>query len=132
MENVNPNDPFGAVLIVTGRTDDEVEAAARSVAFGSVGFPHASRILAPAISLAARRPFDAPGFVTRSQPVRFGDLVPLSSLQGYGYVPGTIAVPFRTTPDIYTWRDHPLNIHFTVRGPLEPRSTRRAPMSTSV
>lgn len=118
METVNPNDPFGAVLIVTGRTDDEVSAAARSVVFGSNGFPHGSRILAPPVTLASRKAYDAPGFLTRSQPVRIGDLVSLSVLQGYGYVPGTISVPFRTTPDIYTWRDHPLSLHFKVRGPL--------------
>jgi len=118
LETVNANDAFGAVLVVTGRTDEEVLAAARSVAFGSKGFPHESRILTPTVSIEPRRPYDAPGFVTRSQPIRIGDLVALSSLQGYGYVPGTISVPFRTTPDIYTWRDHPLSMHFTVRGPL--------------
>ncbi|WP_438382409.1 UDP-forming cellulose synthase catalytic subunit [Asaia sp. BMEF1] len=118
VETVNPNDPFGAVLIVTGRTDDEVLAAARSVVFGSAGFPHGSRVLAPAVTLTSRKAFDAPGFLTRSQPVRIGDLVSLSVLQGYGYVPGTISVPFRTTPDIYTWRDHPLSLHFKIRGPL--------------
>ncbi|MFC0509851.1 UDP-forming cellulose synthase catalytic subunit [Asaia spathodeae] len=118
LEKLNPNDPFGAVLIVTGRTDEDVSSAARSLVFGSSGFPHASRIVAPSITAAVRHPFDAPAFITRTQPVRIGDLVSLSSLQGYGYVPGTISVPFRTTPDIYTWRDRPLTMHFTVRGPL--------------
>lgn len=125
LETVNANDPFGALLIVTGRTDSEVLAAARSVAFGSKGFPHAARILAPEVTIQPRQPYDAPGFVTRSQPVRVGDLVALSSLQGYGYVPGTISVPFRTSPDIYTWRDHPLSLHFTVRGPLGTEIDRR-------
>ncbi|WP_122049791.1 UDP-forming cellulose synthase catalytic subunit [Asaia bogorensis] len=118
IETVNANDPFGAILIVTGRTDDEVLAAARSVAFSSKGFPHESRINAPPVTIEPRTPFDAPGFVSRGQPIRIGDLVSLSTLQGYGYVPGTISVPFRTTPDIYTWRSHPLSMHFTVRGPL--------------
>jgi len=118
LETVNANDPFGAILVITGRTDDEVLAAARSVAFSSKGFPHQSRINAPTVSIEPRRPYDAPGFVSRSQPIRIGDLVSLSTLQGYGYVPGTISVPFRTTPDIYTWRSHPLSMHFTVRGPL--------------
>ncbi|WP_336718450.1 UDP-forming cellulose synthase catalytic subunit [Asaia bogorensis] len=118
IETVNANDAFGAVLIVTGRTDDEVVAAAKSVAFASKGFPHESRINAPVVSIEPRKPYDAPGFVSRTQPIRIGDLVSLSSLQGYGYVPGTISVPFRTTPDIYTWRAHPLSMHFTVRGPL--------------
>lgn len=118
IETVNTNDAFGTILIVTGRSDDEVVAAARSIAFGSKGFPHDQRIAAPQVSIDPRKPFDAPGFVTRTQPIRIGDLVALSSLQGYGYVPGTISVPFRTTPDIYTWRNHPLSMHFTVRGPL--------------
>lgn len=118
LETVNANDAFGTILIVTGRSDDEVVAAARSVAFAGKGFPHESRIIAPQVTIDPRKPYDAPGFVTRSQPIRVGDLVALSTLQGYGYVPGTISVPFRTTPDIYTWRSHPLSMHFTVRGPL--------------
>ena len=43
-----------------------------------------------------------------------------SDLQGCGYVPGTMRVPFRTAPDLFTWRNRgfPLVVHY--RAPPGP------------
>jgi cellulose synthase (UDP-forming) len=38
-------------------------------------------------------------------------------LQGYGYTPGTIRVPMRTAPDLFTWADRGIPADLRFRGP---------------
>ena len=52
--------------------------------------------------------------------MRFGELVDASALQGTGYVPGTFHVPFRTAPDLYTWRRRPFEADIRFRAPPGP------------
>ena len=67
-----------------------------------------------------RKPYDAPAWIPTDRAVQFGELVDASVLQGTGYVPGTFHVPFRTAPDLYTWRRRPFQADIRFRAPLGP------------
>jgi cellulose synthase (UDP-forming) len=118
-EVANPNDPLATILIVTGRNGAEVVAAANTLSLGS-------RVLsgetaaAQLETMATHKPYDAPAWIPTDRPVRFGELVDASALQGTGYVPGTFHVPFRTAPDLYTWRRRPFQADIHFRAPPGP------------
>ncbi|MBV9249407.1 MAG: cellulose biosynthesis cyclic di-GMP-binding regulatory protein BcsB, partial [Acetobacteraceae bacterium] len=115
----NPSDPYGSILVVTGRTGAEVVAAATTLSIGARTLS-GDRAIVSAPNVAPRRPYDAPAWIPTDRPVKLGELVEASDLQGSGYVPGTFHVPFRTAPDLYTWRRRAFeaNIHF--RAPPGP------------
>jgi cellulose synthase (UDP-forming) len=112
----NPNDPSGTLLVVTGRTGAEVQAAATSLALGARLLSGAA-LTVPAPVVPARRAYDAPRWVATDRPVRFGELVDAGELQGTGYVPGTFHVPFHTSADLYTWRQRPYAADIRFRSP---------------
>ena len=59
-------------------------------------------------------------WIPTDRAVKFGELVDASDLQGTGYVPGTMRVPFRTAPDLYTWRNRAVPDGFAVPRPARP------------
>jgi cellulose synthase (UDP-forming) len=116
----NPNDPFGLLLVVGGRTAAEAVTAATALAVGG-GAPLAGEIaLVQAVHPRPRRPYDAPRWIPSDRPVRLGEMVDLSELQAEGYGPAPIRVPFRTAPDLYAWRNRPLAIDLRYRAPPGP------------
>ncbi|MFH5925572.1 UDP-forming cellulose synthase catalytic subunit [Roseomonas xinghualingensis] len=109
----NPSDPYGTLLVLGGRSEQEVAQAALALAAGRGGIGgELARVSAP--SLAPRQPYDAPRWLKPDGPVQIGNLVDRSELQAYGYAPGTIRVPLRTAPDLFTWanRGIPADIRF--------------------
>lgn len=52
--------------------------------------------------------------------MKLGELVNAEELQGAGYVPGTLRVPFRTAPDLYTWRNQGFPLKLRYRAPPGP------------
>jgi cellulose synthase (UDP-forming) len=114
----NPNDPLSSILLVAGRNGDETVAAATALVVGS-------RALATSVAqvqqptLPARVPYDAPGWIATDRAVRFGELTDAGNLQSVGYV-GLLRVPFRTAPDLYTWRDKPFPMKLRVHAPPGP------------
>ncbi|MCE2565864.1 cellulose biosynthesis cyclic di-GMP-binding regulatory protein BcsB [Komagataeibacter sp. FNDCF1] len=120
MEVANPSDPNGTILLVTGRDRDEVITASKGVSFGASTLPVAARMDVAPIDVAPRVANDAPSFIPTNRPVRLGELVPVSALQGEGYTPGVLSVPFRVSPDLYTWRDRPYKLNVRFRAPDGP------------
>ncbi len=115
----NPNDPLATILVITGRDGAEVVAAANTMSVGSQTLSGATAS-AKLDALAVHKPFDAPAWIPTDRPIRFGELVDASALQGVGYVPGTLHVPFRTAPDLYTWRRRPFEADIRFRAPPGP------------
>jgi cellulose synthase (UDP-forming) len=115
----NPNDPFGLLLVIAGRTGLEAVAAATALAVGREALT-GEIALVQAQNIPPRQPYDAPRWLRADRPVRFGEIVDPSELQAFGYVPGPIAVPFRTAPDLYTWRGRPLPADIRFRAPPGP------------
>jgi cellulose synthase (UDP-forming) len=118
-EVANPNDPLATVLIVTGRDGAEVVAAANALSLGS-RLLSGETAAAQLDTMPTHQLYDAPAWIPTDRPVRFGELVDASALQGTGYVPGTFHVPFRTAPDLYTWRRRPFQADIRFRAPPGP------------
>ncbi len=115
----NPNYPSSSLLIVAGRTGAEAVAAATSLTLGSRTLSgDASTVVIP--DTPKRVPYDAPAWIPSDRAVHFGELVDASELQGTGYVPGTMRVPFRTAPDLYTWRNRAFPMDLRYRAPPGP------------
>lgn len=116
-EMPNPNDRWGTILVVTGRTPQDVEVAARVLAFSSDTLGDVPARVVGDIALDPRKPYDAPAFVPTDRVVRFGDLFSTSELQHQGGVPLSIDLPFRLPPDMFTWRQHAFPMKLQVRTP---------------
>lgn len=115
----NPTDRLGLILVVGGRTGAEAAQAAVVLAGSKEALAGEIAVVQP-ISIPPRQPYDAPRWVRSDRPVRLGELVDPSELQAFGYAPGPIAVPFRTAPDLYTWRGRPLPVELHYRAPPGP------------
>ncbi|HTW27361.1 MAG TPA: UDP-forming cellulose synthase catalytic subunit [Acetobacteraceae bacterium] len=119
-EIANPNDPAGSLLLVAGRTGEELVQAAQALAAGGARLLGGDHAVVAAPDLPERVPYDAPAWIPSDRPVRFGELVDAAALQGVGYAPGTMRVPFRTAPDLYTWRGAGFPLHVRFRAPPGP------------
>jgi cellulose synthase (UDP-forming) len=115
----NPSDPLGLLLVVGGRTAAEAAQAAIVLA-GSREALAGEIAVVQSLRLPVRQPYDAPRWIRSDRPVRFGELVDPSELQAFGYAPGPVAIPFRTAPDLYTWRGRPLPVELHYRAPPGP------------
>ena len=115
----NPSDPFGTILVISGRSEAEVTAAATALAASHGGFS-GEQTLVQAPQLATRTPYVAPRWLPPDRPALFGDLVDRSELQSSGYTPATIRIPVRTAPDLYTWRNGGLPVQVEYRSPPGP------------
>lgn len=115
----NPNDPTSSLLVVAGRTGQEAISAATSLTLGSRTLSgDASTVVNPEVP--KRVAYDAPAWIPSDRAVKFGELVDASELQGTGYVPGTMRVPFRTAPDLYTWHNRAFPMELRYRAPPGP------------
>lgn len=117
-EVANPSDANATLLVITGRSDTEVLQAANTLAYTSGMLGDVARAGAADITLAPRKPYDAPAFLPTDRVVKFGELVSQSALTGHGYVPGTLSIPFRIAPDLYTWRERPFLSKFSFHPPM--------------
>ena len=115
----NPNDAASSVLVIAGRTGPELVTAAQALVIGSRALGGAVAYVNPP-TLSQRKPYDAPAWIPTDRPVRFGELVDATDLQGTGYVPGTLRVPFRTAPDLYTFRNRGFPMEIGYRAPPGP------------
>lgn len=115
----NPADPSASLLVVGGRTGAEAAAAAQALAVGRQALSGELAVVT-APDMPARAEYDAPRWIRTDRPVRFGELVDPSELQSYGFAPGAIAIPFRTAPDLYTWRERSLPVDIRFRAPPGP------------
>ncbi|MEI9980077.1 MAG: UDP-forming cellulose synthase catalytic subunit [Edaphobacter sp.] len=98
----NPSDPYSKVLVLTGNSADDVLNAA-------LGFTlqrdllEGSSVRIPSIKMpAARRPDDAPRWLSTEKITRIGDIPQTSSFDTDGSAP--ISVYMRLPPDLYPSR----------------------------
>src|SRR5215469_7896804 len=109
----NPNNSEAKLLLVMGRNADELRAAASTLALGANALSGQTQV-AGNPDIPARKPYDAPRWVPIDRPVRFGELVQPTDLQGNGLVPGLLTLNFRTAPDLFVWGNSgvPLDIRY--------------------
>jgi cellulose synthase (UDP-forming) len=118
LEIPNPNDPTSTLLVIGGRTGDDVLAAAQALAAGSQLAAGANDAVNPP-ALPVRQPYDAPNWIPTGRSVRLGELVAAQTLNGTGYS-DVMTVPFQTSPDLYNWRQQPFPLNIYFRAPPGP------------
>ncbi|HTZ35082.1 MAG TPA: cellulose biosynthesis cyclic di-GMP-binding regulatory protein BcsB, partial [Stellaceae bacterium] len=109
----NPNNAENKLLLVMGRNADELRAAADTLALGASALTGQTQVVGNP-DIPARKAYDAPRWVPIDRPVRFGELVQPTDLQGNGLVPGLLTLNFRTAPDLFVWGNTgvPLDIRY--------------------
>jgi cellulose synthase (UDP-forming) len=115
----NPTDAFGTLLVIAGRGEADLVAAAQAMVAGRATLAgEIARVVPPTIP--ARQPYDSPRWIRTDQPVTFGSLIAREDLQSAGYSPGPIRIPVRTAPDLITWRNRGFPVHVEYRSPGGP------------
>ncbi len=109
----NPNNSESKLLLILGRNADELRAAAGTLALGATALSGQTQVVGTP-DIPARKAYDAPRWVPIDRPVRFGELVQPTDLQGNGLVPGLLTLNFRTAPDLFVWGNTgvPLKIRY--------------------
>ena len=115
----NPSDPFGTLLVIAGRTEQELGVAATGLAINHAGLTGTLAVVQQATA-PTRAPYDAPRWLPSRGPVTFGSLVDRADLQSNGFTPGPVRIPLRTAPDLFTWRNGNLPVHVNFRAPPGP------------
>ncbi|MEI6158897.1 MAG: cellulose biosynthesis cyclic di-GMP-binding regulatory protein BcsB, partial [Roseococcus sp.] len=115
----NPTDAFGTLLVIAGRSEADLIAAAQAMVAGRAALTgEIARVVAPTIP--GRQPYDSPRWIRTDQPVTLGSLVAREELQSAGYSPGPIRIPVRTAPDLLTWRNRGFPVSLEYRSPIGP------------
>jgi hypothetical protein len=108
------------LLVLAGRTPEELEKAAYALVLGQAGMAGSS-VIAQSVDLGpARKPYDAPNWVPTDRPVLFRELVSdPQQLQVSGYNPPAIRVNMRVPADLYAWTrgNVPLDIRYRYTAP---------------
>lgn len=109
----NPNNSDAKLLLVMGRDAKELAAAADTLTLGATALSGQTQVVGIP-DIPARKPYDAPRWIPSDRPVRFGELVQPTDLQGNGLVPGLLTLNFRTAPDLFVWGNTgvPLDIRY--------------------
>lgn len=120
---VNPFDPQGQLLVISGRDANELKRAAAAVALGHQTLAGQSMTIDTLQMLQPRKPYDAPNWLPSDRPVRLGELATPKELAVSGYAPGTVSVPVRLPPDLFLWRNQGLPLHLRYRYTPQPVAT---------
>jgi hypothetical protein len=120
---VNPFDPQGQLLVISGRDANELKRAASAVALGHQTLSGQGMTIDTLQALQPRKPYDAPNWLPSDRPVRLGELATPKELGVSGYAPGTVTVPLRLPPDLFLWRNQGLPLHLRYRYTPQPVAT---------
>jgi hypothetical protein len=112
----NPSDPNGKLLLVMGRDANDLKVAARGLALGHGAYRSGAVSAVAASEPTERRPYDAPGWIGDTGPVKFSELTTEDRLSSHGIRPEPITIDFRSAPDYFNWIDAtiPMKLRFQV------------------
>ncbi|WP_313070378.1 cellulose biosynthesis cyclic di-GMP-binding regulatory protein BcsB [Melaminivora sp.] len=116
----HPSDPASKVLVISGRDAAELKRAAASLALGSAALSGPSATIAAFKDTEPRQPYDAPNWLSRERPVKFGELVDADMLSVSGYSPDLIRVNFQVPPDLFGWRKRDIPVRLKYRYTARP------------
>lgn len=112
----NPVDEFGQLLLIKGRTEDELLVAAKALATSDAFLNgKSSDVTEP--SLSARLNYDAPAWVPDDRAVTFSEVDATANLEGYGLSPGVLTLNFKVAPDFFLWGDKGFPVKLRLRYP---------------
>lgn len=116
----NPANPARKLLVLAGRTPQELEVAANAVVLGKAGMAGASTTVKEVDLGKPRRPYDAPAWAPVDRPVMFKELVTdPQQLQVSGASPDAIRVNLRVPADLFGWNDRavPMSMKYRYTAP---------------
>lgn len=116
----NPADPTRKLLVLAGRTPQELEVAANAVVLGKAGLAGSTAAVKSVDLGKPRRPYDAPAWAPSDRPVLFKELVTdPQQLQVSGANPDAIRVNMRVPADLFGWNDRavPLSVKYRYTAP---------------
>nr|WP_315597501.1 cellulose biosynthesis cyclic di-GMP-binding regulatory protein BcsB [uncultured Cupriavidus sp.] len=116
----NPANPSRKLLVLAGRTPQELEVAANAVVLGKAGMAGPSAAVKSVDLGKPRRPYDAPAWAPVDRPVMFKELVTdPQQLQVSGASPDAIRVNLRVPADLFGWNDRsvPLSMKYRYTAP---------------
>nr|WP_235844593.1 cellulose biosynthesis cyclic di-GMP-binding regulatory protein BcsB [Cupriavidus agavae] len=116
----NPANPARKLLVLAGRTPQELEIAANAVVLGKAAMA-GPRAAVQSVDLGRpRRPYDAPAWAPVDRPVLFRELVTdPQQLQVSGANPDAIRVNLKVPADLFGWNDRsvPLSMKYRYTAP---------------
>lgn len=119
----NPNDPNGKLLLISGHDAGQLKQAAAALVGGSRVMKGEQASVEGVNQLHPRKPYDAPNWLPSDRPVQLGELTEAKRLSVAGYDPGTINLPMRLPPDLFTWREAGVPLHLKYRYTPQPVSS---------
>lgn len=122
----HPNDSSSKILLVLGRTGDELKQAAQALTLDNRAMNGVASMVRELPVAGTRVPYDAPNWISTEHPVPLGDLATPEDLTTSGYYADPVRVNLRLPPDLFVWgsKGVPLNLkyRFTPR-PTPDKST---------
>ncbi len=111
----HPSDPAAKLLIISGRDAAELKRAATALSVGAPALSGPTATIAEFKQIAERKPYDAPNWLSKDRPVKFGELAQADMLGVSGYSPDLIRVNFQVPPDLFAWRKQDIPVHLKYR-----------------
>ncbi|MBD8169255.1 cellulose biosynthesis cyclic di-GMP-binding regulatory protein BcsB [Erwinia persicina] len=114
----NPDNPVYKLLLVTGKTDDQLRQAAWRL-LQPMTADEPSLAVTPQ-SMPLRKPYDAPRWINTERPVRLSELLRKDqNLTTTGIWHDALRVNFRAAPDLFLWDGDSIPVQLNYRFPSE-------------
>ncbi|MTD28090.1 cellulose biosynthesis cyclic di-GMP-binding regulatory protein BcsB [Erwinia sorbitola] len=114
----NPDNPVYKLLLVVGKTDDQLRQATWRL-LQPFNLDDAA-LTVPLQSMAPRKPYDAPRWINTDRPVRLSELLRKDqSLTTTGIWHDALRVNFRAAPDLFLWDGDTIPVQLNYRFPSE-------------
>lgn len=115
----NPANPVYKLLLVVGKDDEALRAAAWRLTRGEFNAQTAATEVA-AQTLPLSQPYDAPRWIATDRPVMLSELIRKDqSLTATGIWHPSLQVAFRAAPDLFLWDGETIPLHIGYRFPTE-------------
>lgn len=105
----------GAVLLVTGSSEEQLRVAAGALAFASLPMSGSRVAVQEFTPPSKRNMYDAPRWIPSDRPVRFGDLIARDVMESVGLTADPIRLPFRLPPDLFLQQTKGVPINLSYR-----------------
>lgn len=116
----HPDSPYTKLLLILGRDDDDLGAAAAALALESDLLRGPKAAINQVKQIQPRQPYDAPNWMRTDRPVRFAELIDYpEQLHASGLRPRSITVDVNLPPDLFVWRNQgiPLRTKYRYTSP---------------
>lgn len=115
----NPANPVYKLLLVVGKDDASLRAAAWRLTRGNFAFQTPS-VDVTSQTIPMSKPYDAPRWIPTDRPVKLSELIRKDqSLTTTGLWHDPLRVAFRAAPDLFLWDGETIPLHIGYRFPTE-------------